>query len=266
VNSRLIRSLGLLAIVGAMVACTNQVPPPVTPVSQEPVVTPTPGPSQAPGVFFRDDFDGNALDEQKWKIYQRAGVSLVRDGKLELLTSANQPNFPYLLSRTDIIPETGPYYYESSFAYKAGANYQPIIALDYLPAEAPNEEALTTPFMRSFGHANRVRTVFKLENGEKVVDAPAQAVLNHFYVTRLEFDGQSRYRFILDGVELATFESKRRPKRYWFGSYPFKDVAPGNWPHMLVDYVAAGVLTAPASAAPLPTPTPSPSPSPSPGS
>lgn len=259
----MIRRLCLVAILGATAACTNQVPPPVATPSQEAVSTPTPGPSQAPGVFFRDDFDGNVLDEQKWKQFQRNGVAIVRSGSLEMLTAGNQPNYPYVLSRQDIIPETGPYYFETTFSYKVGAANQPFMALDYLPAESPDEEALTTPFMRVFGYANRVRAVFKLENGERTADAPNQAVVNHPYVLRVEFDGDRGYRYILDGVELASFESKRRPKRYWIGSYPFKDITPGVWPHLLIDYVAAGVLVTPASAQPLPTPSPSPSPVPS---
>ncbi|MNS70246.1 hypothetical protein D3C72_1035880 [compost metagenome] len=267
VNSSLIRSLGLLAIVGTMAACTNQVPPPVTPPSTEPVVTPTPGPSQAPGVFFRDDFDGNMLDDQKWKFFQRSGTGVVRDGKLELLVAGNQPNFPYLLSRGTIIPETGPYYFELAYEILANTNYQAYFCLDYLPAELPEDEPLTKPFMRSAGYYGKLRSIFEVEGGAKTLDSPTVRKDKERYVLRLEFDGNKEYRLIHGGYEVGRVESKRRPTRFWIGSYPLKDVQASPWPHLAIDYVAAGVLAAPAPAqsfAPSPKATPTPSPSPSP--
>lgn len=270
---RMTRSLGLVSLgtlLLALAACTNQAPPSTTPPTQQPTIgspepsaTSSPSPSADPlsGTQFRDDFDGAALDETKWKLFQRSGLSILKDGRLELLVAGAAPNFPYLLSREGIIPEAGPFYFELAYEIKTGGRNTVSFCLDYLPAESPEEEALTTPFMRTQPFYASLRTFFKVESGEKRFDGLSGWTLGKPHVLRLEGNDAGQYRVIHDGFEVGTFESKRRPTRFWVSNYPLKNTTANTWPHMAFDYVAAGTLAQPQAAAPYPTPTPSGAPS-----
>lgn len=273
---RMTRSLGLVSLGSlllALAACTNQAPPTTTPPTQQPTIgSPAPAMSGSPapttdplsGTQFRDDFDAAALDETKWKFYQRSGLSIMKEGRLELLVAGTAPNFPYLLSRQGIIPEAGPFYFELAYEVKTTGRNTVSFGLDYLPAESPEDEALTAPFMRTQPFYANLRTIFKLEGGDKAFEALGGHTIGKPHVLRLEGNDAGQYRVIHDGFEVATFESKRRPTRFWVGNYPLKSTTANSWPHMAFDYVAAGTLSAPQAASPYPTPTTSVSPSPTP--
>jgi hypothetical protein len=258
-------SLGSLLL--ALAACTNQAPPSTTPPTQQPTIgSPEPitsvstSPDPLSGTQFRDDFDAAVLDETKWKLFERNGLSIMKEGRLELLVAGTAPNFPYLLSREDIIPEAGPFYFELAYEFKTGGRNSVSFGLDYLPAESPEEEALTAPFMRTQPFYANLRTIFKVEGGDKSLEARGGYTLAKPHVLRLEGNDAGQYRVIHDGFEVGTFESKRRPTRFWVGNYPLKNIAANSWPHLALDYVAAGTLAAPQSANPYPTPTPTVSP------
>jgi hypothetical protein len=265
------RSLGLVSLGSlllALAACTNQAPPSTTPPTQQPTIgSPEPAGSVAPsadplsGTQFRDDFDGTVVDEAKWKLFQRSGLSFVKEGRLELLAAGSQPNYPYLLTRENIIPEAGPFYFEFAYEFLAFGRAGIVFALDYLPAESPDEEALTTPFMLSTGFYANIRNTFKLESGNKALDGKNGWTLKQRHVLRLEGNDAGQYRLIHDGFEVGTFESKRRPMRFWLGASNFKNVAATSWPHLAIDHVAAGTLSTPMPASPYPTPAASESPS-----
>jgi hypothetical protein len=273
---RMTRSLGLVSLGSlllALAACTNQTPPTTTPPTQQPTIgspapamSVSPAPSTEPlsGTQFRDDFDGASVDEAKWKLFQRSGLSFVKEGRLELLAAGSQPNYPYLLTRENIIPEAGPFYFEFAYEFLAFGRAGVVFALDYLPAESPGEEALTTPFMLSTGFYSNIRNTFKLESGSKSLEGKNGWTPKQRHVLRLEGNDAGQYRLIHDGFEVGTFESKRRPMRFWLGASNFKDVAATSWPHLAIDHVAAGTLSTPMPASPYPTPVASESPSPTP--
>jgi hypothetical protein len=263
----MIRSLGVVALVAllsALAACNNQTPPPVTPASMAPASAAPPSASPLlQGVDFVDDFSGASVDATKWQVYQQTGLVLIREGRLEILNAGNQPNFPYIVSKNAIIPSDGPVFFEMNFQYFASG--APVsFNLDYYPPEAPGKEGLTVPFMTTAPVATALRMTFRTEDGEKVASTPlgVLSTASGPHTFRVEYSGTT-YRVIIDNTELTTFESKRRPVKFWIGNYPNKDVPATAWPRIAIDYVKAGVLTAPASAMPLPTPTPSTSASPS---
>lgn len=261
-NSSLIRSLSLLAIVGSLAACTNQVPPPVTPASQEPAVTPSPSPSLDPTVRLHDTFDGTSLNDNLWAGYPQRGQILMRNGRLELFTTGRTPNYPYLLTKQRIAEDSGPFYFELTYELLA-AGAGAFLGLDYLPAPAPGETALTDPFMRARDNYTDLRMYFATEKGVVDYNCKDGYKVGTPHTMRVEFDGTTNYRVIFDGVEAGTFVSKRRPEKFWVGNYPLKDTpATSDWPHLALHEVKSGYLASPAPAVPRPSPSPTPTPSP----
>lgn len=212
---------------------------PATPV---PTATPTPA-----GAAFRDDFDETNLDGSRWLSFPQSGLVRIQDGKLDSLNTGGQKNFPYLVTRDAIIPATGPFYFELAYQFISNGG-QVSFSLDYLPAEAPNEKPLTTPFMVTSGFYDKLRMVFDTETTPQTIDG-TKGIAAGPHVLRIENDGNNTYRVVLDGAEAGTFTSKRRPTKFWMGQNPPKDLANGaTWPRIELDYVAAGPLDAPAPA------------------
>lgn len=257
-KSSIIRGMGvasLVALFGTLAACNNQTPSPVTPASVGPstgAASPSPSPV-LDGVDFVDDFSGTGVDDSKWRAYQQTGLFLMKDGRLEMLNAGNQPNFPLLISKNVIIPQGGPYFFETNFQYLAsGAAVS--FNLDWEPPEEPGKDGLTVPFMRMQYVATSLRLIFNTEDGPKNVDTGLGTTdpKTGPHTLRIEFDGKDRYRVLFDGNEKGTFMSKRRPRKFWVGAYPNKDVSPTAWPRLAFDYVKAGVF----SPAPASSPTP----------
>lgn len=260
-RSRALRAT-LLASLAVLAACDVQVPP-RTQTTSTPNITFGSG-SAAPsgGLGFRDDFDGQTLDESHWISFQQSGLITLKDGQVELLNTGRQPNFPYMLSRSSVIPQDGPWFLEIKFSYLMLGAVS--FALDHLPAEAPGEEALTKPFLLVTSRSKFTFTADIEGNTDPTTFSPEVVEANKDYLLRVEGDSQGHNRVILDGREVLLFETTRRPSRFWIGQNPPKDVAPQTWPRILIDYVATGVLAAPASAEPYVAPTPKPTPTPKP--
>lgn len=256
-----IAALGAVAL--ALAACESDTP--VSPTSQMPTV---PGaeassaPGSTPGVFFRDDFNGTAVDTSRWRAYAQSGVILVRDGKLELLNTGKQPNFPYVVMKDNALPKQGAYYVEFNYEFLASGNVS--FTLDHLPPDSPGQESLTTPFMRTGNVRGDMRVYFDIEKDDPVYTIPDAYEEGASHKLRLECDGQNNFRLFFDQFEVGSFTTERRPLKFWVGQYPLRDVNPTLWPRLTMDYVACGVLSSATSAAPLPTPTPKPTPTPAP--
>lgn len=251
----------------ALASCRNDAPAPVVPAASpeaSPTATPSVAPSPSPSpaaVGFRDDFDGAQLDDTRWLSFPQSGIIRLTGGKLELLNTAGQKDFPYLVTRDEIVPPTGPFFVEFSYTYLTlGAPVA--FCLDYLPAAQPNEKPLTTPFMATAGFYGNLVLNFDTENGTQSFQGVRALSVGVAHRVRLECDGQQNYRAIIDQTEVGTFASKRRPTKFWIGTNPPKDQPTGQtWPRLDVDYVAAGPLASPDAATPAPSPTPSASPS-----
>jgi hypothetical protein len=251
--------VSLVALSATLAACNNQTPPPVTPASMAPAsAAPAASPSPSPvldGVDFVDDFSGTGVDDTKWLAWQQTGLFLMKDGHLEMLNAGNQPDFPLLISKNVIIPQDGPYFFETNFQFLA--NGSPVsFNLDWEPPEQPGVDGLTVPFMRTQPVASSLRMIFNTEDGTKNVDTGLGTLdpKTGAHTLRIEFDGKDGYRVLFDGEEKGTFTSKRRPRKFWVGAYPNKGVPSTAWPRISFDYVKAGVFT--------PTPAPSATPTP----
>lgn len=254
-----------LSTLALLAACTGQTPPTTTPPTEQPLIgaspSTSPSPAQDPSVYLQDSFEGASLREDVWSSFPQTGLIHVRDGRLELLNTGRKPNYPYVVTKNRIIPESGPFYFEVTYEILArGANVN--LALDYLPAPAPGEAALTEPFLRAKDFYRDLRMALKTESGEKVYTGKGGYDLGGPHTLRLENDGAGHYRVILDQVELGTFESQRRPQKFWVGPYPLKDATPStDWAHVAIHSITSAHMTTPASAAPV-SPSPSPSPTP----
>ncbi len=271
------RHLAVLAAPLALGACIMGTPvdPGVTmsPLSPSPSVAASPtGPPSAsptapaaspsalaPGVFFRDDFDGDKLDITRWKVFEREGRVLVADGHLEMLVGGRVATFPLVVPVDDNLPKVGPYYLElryemSSLGRISGFN------VDYVPPASAADPGVTEPFMRWLTFRNTVNFYFKTESTTLNAVAPDDALkVKTPHRFRLECDGKGTYRVILDDAELSRLQSLRRPSRLWFGAFPNQPVGPTGWATMRIDYVESGVLVTPDPARPRP---PSASPTP----
>ena len=226
---------GLIAVT-VLAACNNPEAPPV-PVAS---ATPTPA-ATAPAGPFRDDFEGDRLNPDVWSAFEQTGVIAVRQGMLEVLNAGTQPNFPYIVTRHDVIPPAGPFYFEISYKLvTAGKNVA--FCLDYMPAAAPGEESLTEPFMRTEASADQMKVYFDLEQSDYTATIQAGYSSDALHTLRLEGDGKNNYRLLHNGQEVGVFSSTRRPQKFWLGTYPQTDKRPGVWPRVTIDHVAAGTL------------------------
>lgn len=261
----LVRCGALLGALGIVGACNGQAP--TAPIGPGPSASVAPGASAsssplAPGTF-REDFEGTGLDAERWAAFTRTGIVRVGDGVLELTNSRNQVNYPYVLAKPPVIPAQGPAYFEVAFKLLSAGSVS--LSLDYLPAENPEDRPLTQPFLRTSLSDGVFKVTVEHETGsfEKELAGALDGSKRH--VLRMEHDGSGAYRLIWDGQEISKFRSRHRPTRFWIGSYPVAETRARAWPHLQVDYVEAGVLTAPASVPVAPEATASPGPSPSPG-
>jgi hypothetical protein len=249
------RRLPLPLVALLLAACAPAPTPAVTPTAAATVCPPAPSaaPTATPtpvATGFRDDFDGPVLDPERWTSFPQSGIVRFEGGKLDLLNTANQKNFPYLLSKPNVIPASGPFFLEVSYVLISGGTAISL-SLDYLPAEAPGEKPVTKPFMFTNWFYSSLQLNFDTENGAPVFYGPKGYAFNTPHRLRVENDGSSHYRVIFEQTEIGTFESKRRPTRFWVGANPVADLKTGaNWPRLQLDYVAAGPLDAPDPATP----------------
>lgn len=211
--------------------------------------SPSPAPSVAAG--FREDFDGPSLAPAVWSAFPQSGILHFDSGHLELINSSGTKNYPYLVTKNPIIPASGPWYFEMSFAVVTQGT-PPSFSLDYLPADGPGDMPLTSPFMSTTTFYNALRMNFVTENGVKTYDGAKGNQPGAFHRLRVENDGQLNYRVIFDQTELGRFTSKRRPQKFWLGQNPPKDanIAVPSWQRLQLDYVAAGTLDTPDPATP----------------
>ena len=266
--------LAPVALASLAVGCQGAAPvvPATSSASADATVSPAPGPTPVPTATpsatptpapagFRDDFNGSALDASRWLSFPQTGIVRVADGMLDVLNTPTQRNFPYVVTHDAVVPAEGPVFMELAYRYVTlGTNIS--FNWDFLPAELPNEKALTVPFMATnFVYTNMVLN-FDTETGAATFQsAKAVAPSDAFHRLRLEFDGKDAWRVILDTTELGKFTSRRRPRKFWIGQNPPKDLTTGaSWPRIQLDYVAAGPLTSPDPARPAPTPAPTPVP------
>jgi hypothetical protein len=207
-------------------------------------------------VGFRDDFDGDALDGERWTSFAQSGIIRLANGKLDVLNTGGQKNFPYVVTKHNVIPSEGPFFVEFSYNVVT-VGQQVSFQLDYLPAEQPNEKALTSPFMTTNWFYTSMRLIFDTESAPIQFQSKGGYGDNTFHRVRIECDGQRNYRVIFDQTELGTFQSKRRPQKFWLGTNPVKDVGAGvTWPRLQVDYFEANALTTPDPALPAGAPSP----------
>ena len=227
----------------APVATNSATPSPV-------VSSPTPTAVPSDPLAFRDDFDGLVLNQDRWASFAQSGIIRFEAGKLDLLNTANQKNFPYVVSKQSIVPPTGPFFVELSYLLVSGG--APVsFSLDYLPADVPNEKPLTTPFMSTTWFYSHMKINFETEAGAPSFTGLKGYTFGTPHRLRLENDGSGNYRVIFDQTEVGTFHSKRRPTRFWVGTNPPADLKTGtNWPRLQIDYIAAGVLLIPDPATP----------------
>jgi hypothetical protein len=238
----------MVGALGVLAACTTQTPPPVTPPTQQPTIgaSATPAATASPpleGADFQDDFTASTLDDTKWVGYKQAGLILPQDGRLELLSAGNTATYPYFVTKNAIFPAAGPFFFEINYAYLAGG--APVsFNLDYFPPEAPGQDGLTVPFMRTTPVSSAMRMVFHVESGDPYLDTPLGALSSDAkpHTLRIEFDGTETYRIVFDGAERGTVKSKRRPEKFWVGNYPNRATVAQAWPRIAIDYVKAGVL------------------------
>lgn len=243
----------LLGTLFLMSACNTGIGgAPVAGGSASPGVTTTAGGTPTPpGGEFREEFEGTLLDPERWLSFDRGGVTVVHNGVVDMLTTSNQTNFPDLVSKLDIIPQAGPWSFEVGYKIPTVGPSSASFSLDYLPPTNAEDGGLTQPFMRTLGVEGDLVVVFNLESGEKSVKVPGGNVPNKDLQLRVECDDKNSYRLLAGAVEVTTFTSKRRPRKFWIGAYPKPSGNPVNWSRYNIDYVAVQVIYTPAAATPL---------------
>lgn len=244
------------ALAVSLLGCTGGSPAPVAPAS----VSPDPGasavPSLEPGLAFQDEFDGTALDESRWKVFQQSGLAIVKDGRLELLNAGRAKNFPYLVTRNIVVPQTGAFYVDLSYEVLALAENGLNFCLDYLPPEGPGEVGLTPPFLQATARSGDLQIRATTERDVTTIDVKDGFRPGKAHRLRLEFDGKATYHLLFNDQVLKVFNGKRRPQKFWIGTYPVQDFKEAYWPRLAIDRLAIGELSEPrpvADATPSPT-------------
>jgi hypothetical protein len=256
-TQRATRLLALVALVGAAAwGCHSDpnviVAPPTTPSlrpsgtpapSASPLISPSPSPSVGlDGLAFRDDFMTSPLDTSRWNYHAQSGIIQVNKGVLDVLNAGAQKNFPYIVTRENIIPPVGAWFFETEYQYVSGGAWASI-CLDFLPNDEPNQKALTQPFMTTQQNDSDLKIAFDTESKPQSFTAPKGATAGTFHRLRVECDSNQTYNVLYDNVVLGTFSSKRRPQKFWIGANPPTDLTTAvNWPRIQFHYVAAGPL------------------------
>lgn len=195
-----------------------------------------------PGVVFRDDFDGPAVDTSKWRVYEKSGVVRQRDGWLEAVSTAGGADFPFLVTASTIIPDSGGWYFETHAKwFNARDNSKvPSLNLDVLPPSSPDDEGYAAPMIQILPSYYKPLILFK--TGAQNIEKPAVAEKNAPFTVRIECDLENNYQIYVNAKQLVTGKSSRRPKAFWLGHYPNSPIPSAEWLHWRIDYIETGVL------------------------
>lgn len=222
--------------------------------------SPRPSSGGAVGGFFRDDFNGPEIDQERWAALELDGVMMIRNGRLWMVGGATM-NYPRLVSRVEVLPASGPRFLQLEYEFLS-VGQPPSFCLDYLPAVDEKEIGAEKPYFWTKGFYS------SLELRASPFEIPAMGPEGSGepgkpHVFRVEIDAANTYRFIVDDREILVQKGPARaPRNFWIGNLIHK---PGDgivMARMAIDKFETGVLTTPAVATPLSTPTPAPTPTP----
>lgn len=208
--------------------------------------------------YFSDDFTGNTLNTEVWQAYSNSGQILVSDNKLSLLRSPlPSKSFPYIFSKVNIFPETGPFSIKIGYKYLSTGNFGDGITLstDKAPANGvdPGSDILgfitfslwqTMPDGLYFqkilcnGDGTKCNQLEFLNNFTHVSDFNPHEV-------RIDYSINGQYLIYLDGNSTPVFVSginQKRPTKIWMGN-PLAANTADYWSSFEVDYIHVGAIT-----------------------
>jgi hypothetical protein len=208
----------------------------------------SPRPSRPPGAasgpFFRDEFDGDQIDTDRWIVQDNDGLVVAQDGRL-LMVGTGSRNFPRLLSRIEVFPPRGARFLEVGYEMLTDGWY-PGFNLDHLPPERPGERpekafVSTRPFYSGL-------MVVIPSTGVTLPGPVNTGVVGKPHRFRIEVKEDESYRFIVDNDEVGTTAASQRPPRnFWIGNELFPTGEPMVWAKLAIDYIETGEMTAPAA-------------------
>jgi len=184
--------------------------------------------------FFSDDFTGNTIDLSKWNVSLNSGQITVDQGKVVLSGAIGGSSmFPYVYSKPDIFPETGPFSILINYKYLAVGGYGDgiTISADRYPTNGvdPGSDIpgyITFSVWQSADYGLYSQKVMCNSDGtdcntlELLNNVPSSHDLNPHEI-KIIYSDTGQYSFYYDGADTPNYVSntnQRRPKYIWFGN------------------------------------------------
>lgn len=184
--------------------------------------------------YFIDDFSDGPINSDVWQSYQNAGSIVVENGKLSLLRSATPAkSFPYIHSRHNIFPETGPFSIFIKYRFLTTGNFGDGIVISPLssPSNGVDSGTNITDF-NIFGIWQDFPTGLLFDKIMCNIDSSGCSIMEFLkpfthipdyaeHEVQIDYTESGQYLIYLDGTSEPVYISatdQRRPKSLWMGN------------------------------------------------
>ncbi len=203
--------------------------------------------------FFTD----NVISTSNWQIFENSGKISSSSGVLSLLRSDTQSNsFPYLYTKDDVFPVSGPFSIKIRFKFLNTGNFGDGITIS--PGEVPTNG--TNPDSNLFNYM--IFMIYQdktngLSYGKFICDQDGsncnqRTFLSPFthisdlnvHEVKIIFNENSQYLIYIDDDLTPKYISdvnQRRPKKIWIGN-SFKTGSSDFWSSLEIDYIKISPL------------------------
>lgn len=202
--------------------------------------------------FFSEDFVGTSLDSNIWQEYSNSGQVIVGEGKMTLLRSTiRSRTFPYVFTKSNIFPESGPFSIEIRYRYLSAGNFGDgiIISSENVPINGVDPGSNIPAFITfiiwqdqptGLSFQKFLCNTDGAECNELKLLKPFTRVPDFdTHNIRIDYSDGGQYLVYLDGdtspIYISGFNQKR-PKKMWLGN-SLKTGTVDFWSSFEIDYI-----------------------------
>ena len=178
---------------------------------------------------FYENFEGTAVDAQKWAIQENTNLSghAAYGGSIEvtggqLCLSSNGSTFPWVNTLSSPFPTTGDFTVEFKVTYTCIGDWGDGVVVSYGPADDPRDPYKNRVFTLWAHDEGETKAVILIELfGKRVygIDVPGFRPSTNAHLYRLAFN-QGVYTVYVDNVAVASTQSQIRPNLIGLGHPP----------------------------------------------